>query len=162
MDQATSRKRLSWGACVGALAAVVTLVCGAFEILPHVDPPPDINGSWVIETRTVDTSYSAFRNLDLTYTVQFTQNGNNFKGSGEKTTENGHQVMGKAHTPITIMGTIKGNSIDASFTENGNERESHGEFHWTLRKGTGTGTFMSTAANSRGASVLTPYTAGGS
>jgi hypothetical protein len=161
MDHATSGKRLSWGACVSALATVVTLVCGAFEILPHLDPPPDINGSWVIETRTVDTSYSAFRNLDLTYTVQFTQNGSNFRGSGEKTTQNGQLVMGKAHTPISITGAIKGNSIDASFTEDGTERESHGEFHWTLSKGSGTGTFVSTAAQSSGVSSLKPYTAGG-
>ncbi len=161
MDFATGRKRFSWSACAGALATVLTLVCSAYEILPHVDPPPDINGTWVIETRTVDTSYSAFRDLDLTYTVQLIQNGSNFTGSGEKTTENGHQVVGKAHTPITIMGTIEGNSIDASFTENGAERQSHGEFHWTLRKSSGTGTFMSTAANSRGTSSLSPYTGGG-
>jgi len=159
MDLKTELKRFNWGACLGALVSIVTLVCGAFEILPRLDPdsPPDINGSWVIETKTTDTSYSRFKNLDLTYTVQLVQDGSNITGSGEKTTENGREVEGKAHTPIEIKGTIKGNSIDASFTEDGTERESHGEFHWKLKDGSGSGTFLSTAANSKGTSSLTRF-----
>jgi len=120
-----------------------------------------MNGSWTIETKTVQTSYAPFKDLDLTYTVQFVQDGNNLKGSGEKTTENGRDIAGKAHTPIKITGTINGNSIEASFTEEGSQRESHGEFHWKLKNGSGTGTFLSTAANSTGTSSLTPYTSSG-
>lgn len=160
MGEETNRKKLTWGACAGALVTAVTLVCGAFEIFPHLDPPPNINGSWIIETKTTDTSYSAFKNLDLTYTVQFVQDGNSFKGSGEKTTENGREVEGKAHTPIRIMGTINGDSIDASFTEEGTVRESHGEFHWKLSKDSCVGTFLTTAANSKGTSSLSRYGSG--
>ncbi len=157
-------RTLNWSAIVGALVTVITLVSGALAIKQYYlsNPRHDITGSWTIETHTVDTSYSHFKDMDLTYTVQFIQDGSNFRGTGEKTTENGREVMGKAHTPIKIIGTIKGDSIDASFTEDGTERESHGEFHWKLKDGAGAGTFMSTAANSSGSSSLTAYNAGGS
>jgi hypothetical protein len=157
MDETPDRKKLNWGTVIGGVVTIVTLVGGVLGIKQYYDQNPryDISGTWIIETRTNKTTYAPFKNLVLTYTVQFTQSGGSFTGSGEKTTESGHELGGQAHTPIVITGGLSGNSIKASFVETGTKRESHGEFHWKLAKdGSWVGTFNSTAANSEGSSVL--------
>jgi hypothetical protein len=156
MDQAPSRK-LKWGALVGGLVTVVSLIGGLLGIKQYYaqNPSYDVSGTWIIETTTLQTSYTPYKNLALTYTVQFVQNGVSITGHGEKTTESGHEVAAKAHTPILLTGTLAGDSIDAAFTEKGLDRESHGEFRWKLDKEQRwEGTFTSTAANSQGSSVL--------
>jgi hypothetical protein len=156
MDQAPTRK-LSLGALIGGLVTAVSLIGGLLAIWQYYvqNPRQDVSGTWIIETTTQQTSYKPFKNLALTYTVQFVQNGVSITGQGEKTTESGREVETKAHTPITLTGSLAGDSIDASFTEKGLERESHGEFHWKLVKDQRwEGSFTSTAADSQGISVL--------
>jgi hypothetical protein len=155
MDQA--RGKLKLGTIIGGLVTVVSLIGGLIAIKQYYDQTPkyEISGTWIVETTTQKTSYVKYKNLALTYTIEFVQNGVNISGHGEKTTESGHEVEAKAHTPIVVTGTLVGDSIDASFTEKGLERESHGEFHWKFAKDQRwEGTFISTVADSQGGSVL--------
>ncbi len=149
--------KIRWASLVGAAVTLVTLVGGAIAIGQYVQQTAirDITGTWTITDKTGQTSYSPYKNLEVTYTVTITQSGSDFKGSGTKTTEDGRALVGKAHTPIRITGELKGNSIVASFTEGGIERQSAGGFNWKLagdRKWEGT--FYSDAANSSGSSSL--------
>src|SRR4029077_8582972 len=139
------------------LVTAVTLIGGVLAIKQYYDQNlgRDVSGTWIVETKTQRTSYSPYTNLALTYTVEFIQNGATITGHGEKTTEAGHEVEGKAHTAIVFDGPLSGDSIDAYFTEKGMLLESHGEFHWKLATDQRwEGTFISTAADSRGSSVL--------
>jgi hypothetical protein len=160
MDEATAGKKKLWGALVGGLVTVVTLLVGVIAIIRYYDQnPSDINGTWTVETLTETTSLSRYKGLTLKYDVQFVQNGNLFKGTGEKTEEQeagqlAHTLEEKARTPIEISGTVTRSAIHGEFIEHGTERESHGEFHWKLKDGSGEGTFFSTAANSTGSTSL--------
>ena len=157
MDIATTDKRISWQALIGGVVTLVTVVGGGIGIAQYYQQEriPDLTGTWTITNKTAQTSYSAYRNLEVTYTVTVTQSGSNFSGAVTKTTESGHQLSGKAHTPIRIQGTVQNHQIVASYTEQGIERQSSGGFSWKL---TGdqkwVGTFYSDAANSSGASTL--------
>jgi len=149
--------KLSWGGMIGTAATVVTLIGGIVAIKQYHDQTPshDLSGTWTITNKIDQTSYSAFMNLELTYTVTITQSGPDFTGSGTKTMESGQPVIGKAHTPIQIKGKLSKDSILASFIEQGTTRETTGEFRWKLAKdGSWVGTFFSDAANSKGTSVL--------
>jgi hypothetical protein len=160
MDEPSGGNKKLWGALVGGLVTVVTLVVGVIAIIGYYDQNPgDINGTWIVQTLTETTSLSRYKGMSLKYDVQFVQNGNIFKGTGEKTEEQEagqppHDLEEKARTPIEITGTVTRSAIDAAFKEQGTERESHGEFHWKLKDGSGEGTFFSTAANSTGSTSL--------
>jgi len=150
------RKKPNWAGLIGGIVTGVSLVGGVIGIRQYFaqNPRVNINGTWVIALKIEKTSYAPYQNLDLTYTAQLIQDGNTFTGSGEKSTEAGHEVEGKAHTPIKIKGTLTSSSIDAEYTESGTERESHGEFHWKLQGGQWSGTFLSTAADESGTATL--------
>jgi hypothetical protein len=157
MSSAATDKRISWQALIGGAVTLVTLVGGGIGIAQYYQQEkiPDLTGTWTITNKTAQTSYSAYRNLEVTYTVTVTQSGSDFTGAGTKTTESGHQLSGKAHTPIRIKGTIQSHQIVASYTEQGIERQSSGGFSWKLAGDQKwVGTFYSDAANSSGASTL--------
>jgi hypothetical protein len=162
MDVAAESKKLSWGAIMGGLATLVTVVGGVVAIIPYLNQPADINGMWILQTQTEKTSDSHFQNMKLTYEVAFVQNGNSFTGSGEKTVEQDEgkppmEFIGTERTRIDFTGSITGKSIHANFVEHGKERKSDGLFDWTLKNGAGVGTFSSMAADSSGTSTLTRH-----
>ena len=156
-DNAIEPKKINWGAWIGYAITALTVIGTVIGIMQYYQQKPhhNINGTWTVALRVEKTSYNAFRNLELTYTIQIVQSGTSFSGSGEKTTEAGHELAGKAHTPISLTGTMDGDIIDAEYTENGVDRESHGEFHWKFASGKWSGTFLSTAADSSGTTFLT-------
>ncbi len=160
MDVAAESKKLSVGAFIGGLVTLVTLVGGVIAIKQYYDQLlPDINGTWIIETQTTKTSLSRFQNLKLTYTVVFVQNGNSFKGTGEKTVEqdaggSAHELIGRERTRINITGSVGANSIHADFVDHGKDRDSDGALDWALKNGAWAGTFSSMAADSSGSSSL--------
>ena len=151
-------RKLGWGTLVGAAVTLVTLVGGALGILQALGPPHDLTGKWTIIDKTEQTSYSPYQDLQVTYVVTITQEGTDLSGSGYKSAESGHPLFGKAQTPIEIKGKLKGlrgNSIDAAFTEQGAKRPVAGGFNWKLaRDGKWAGTFYSGAADSSGSSTL--------
>ena len=99
-----------WGTLMGAAVTVVTLVGGALGIVQYLmaNPTHDLTGKWTITAKTEQTSYSPYRNMEVTYVVTLTQDGTDLTGSGYKSTESGHPLFGKAQTPIEIKGKLKG------------------------------------------------------
>jgi hypothetical protein len=166
VDVIGESKKINVGALIGGLVTLVTLVGGVLAIMGYLaQDPPNINGTWVIENVTENTSNSRYKNMRLTYRVVLVQNVNSFTGTGEKTGEQVEgkslrELIGKERTPIEITGNVSGNSIlsssliHASFVDHGTERESDGAFDWTLKNGAWRGTFSATAADSSGSSVL--------
>ncbi|MGB8889214.1 MAG: hypothetical protein WCC87_20975 [Candidatus Korobacteraceae bacterium] len=157
MDTVANDKKISWPAPFAGVVTLVTLVGSAIGIVQYYQQKTihDITGTWTITDKTAKTSYSPYQNLEVTYTVTVTQSGSDFTGSGTKTTESGHPVIGRAHTPIQVKGKVVDDQIVAYFTEEGTARQSTGGFNWKLtgdRKWAGT--FYSDAANSSGASAL--------
>jgi hypothetical protein len=161
MGETSGGKNKLWGVLVGGFVTLAGLGASAVSIVQYYDQNPgnNINGTWTVQTVTETTSLSRYRGMKLKYEVQLVQNGNKFRGTGEKIEEQDadhlpHTLEGKGRTPIELSGTVTRSAIDAEFTEKGTERDSSGWFHWSLKNGSGEGTFSSTAANSTGSSSL--------
>jgi hypothetical protein len=118
---------------------------------------PDLSGNWNVVNTVEQTSYEAYRNMKIGFNVSINQAGNEFTGKGEKISENGRSLPAGTRTPILVKGTIDGDKVEATFSENGAVRKTNGRFVWRIDKGSGglTGTFVSTAARARGKSAAT-------
>lgn len=171
-----SRRQPIWvlitvmAAVIGSLAGVCTVIQffrSNVTILPTEpndpspkptpSPPSNLQGSWWIYNTISKTTHARYFGLKVGYKVFIRMTGsNNFEGTGEKWTENGKEVTGRAHTPIRIKGSVEANTISALFWEEGTQRGTTGRFHWTRSDTDETwiGEFSSTAASSSGPSVL--------
>lgn len=118
---------------------------------------PDLSGNWKVVNTVEQTSYEAYKNMEIGFNVSINQAGKDFTGTGEKISENGRSLPAAGRTPIVVKGTIDGDKIEATFSENGAVRKTNGRFVWRIDKGSGglTGTFISTAARTRGKSAAT-------
>ena len=117
----------------------------------------DLSGKWNIVNTVEATSYSSFKNLKIGFDISIDQNGTSFTGKGHKVSENGRSLPVNGRTPIQVKGLINGDTIEATFFEDGAARKSNGRFVWRVDKaGHGlTGSFATTAARSRGKSAAT-------
>ena len=124
---------------------------------PQLSPPDEpfnITGEWTVTNTVLETSYQPYRHLRLGFRLVLHQEGHEFSGEGEKYLENGHTIRGAARSPLRIQGTVaEGAVIDAAFQEEGLSRRIHGRFRLNIQdRHQLTGTFISTAANAKGAS----------
>jgi len=158
LSTTTEHKKSSWSKGIATLVTLVTIVSGVVAIKDYFDHRPkyDLSGRWTIENTVERTTYSPYLNTRTSFTVAFTQNGNEFTGVGEKTAISGHAVTGHDHTPLKIHGTLEGGRIHATFTEQGIKRETSGVFDWAVSNQSSrwVGTFFSTAADTSGPSIL--------
>jgi hypothetical protein len=117
----------------------------------------DLNGEWRVVNTVEKTAYKSFDNMQVGFRLTINQNGNEFTAKGEKFSENGQTLPVARRTPIQVKGSIEGDKVVATFTEDGRTRRTDGRFVWKLRtNGHGlSGTFVSTAANSSGKSAVT-------
>ena len=117
----------------------------------------DLRGNWNVVNTVEQTSYNAYKNMQIGFNVSINQAGKDFTGTGEKVSENGRSLPASGRTPILVKGTIKGDRVEATFSETGAVRKTSGRFRWKIDKGTGglSGTFVSTAARTRGKSAAT-------
>jgi len=134
---------------------------------PAPQPPPqeasrprgaeDLNGSWEIRNVVSTTNHPAYRGLWITYRIVLHQDGDQLSGDGEKWAENGRRIPAAQRTPIHVSGEIVGREVRVQFTERGNWRVSGGSFRWRLSPdgGSFSGTFASSAADTRGTSAAT-------
>ena len=115
----------------------------------------DLNGSWEIRNVVSTTNHPAYRGLWITYRIVLHQDGDQLSGDGEKWAENGRRIPAAQRTPIHVSGEIVGREVRVQFTERGNWRVSGGSFRWRLSPdgGSFSGTFASSAADSRGTSA---------
>jgi hypothetical protein len=116
----------------------------------------DLNGEWEI-VDTIETSSSIeYINVKVGFRLFIKQLGQEITGEGERTWISTRQLEQHEHTPIHITGVIKGGTVEATFVEEGSRRKSSGRFVWRIEEGNRmTGTFVSTAANTSGKSVVT-------
>jgi Domain of unknown function (DUF4388) len=116
---------------------------------------PNLSGNWKVVNTVEQTSYEAYKNMEIGFNVSINQAGKDFTGRGEKISENGRSLPAAGRTPIEVKGTIDGDKVEATFSESGAVRKTNGRFIWRLDKGSGglTGTFVSTAARTRGKSA---------
>ena len=117
----------------------------------------DLTGDWQIINTVEKSGYKSFDKMQLGFRLKINQKGKAFTAKGEKISENGQTLPADSRTPIHMTGSIEGDKIIATFVEDGRKRRSNGRFVWTLQSGGDAlvGTFVSTAANSRGKSALT-------
>jgi hypothetical protein len=150
-------RTVPWKIIGASIATAVGVISGAIAIYSFVIAHPryNVSGDWTITNTIQSTSYHPFQGLALGYRVILMQDGTNISGSGEKWSENNNWLPPLAHTHITIKGFVKGNHISATFEEDGAVRKSVGTLEWTYQSSPErvTGSFTSTAANSRGSSA---------
>ena len=117
----------------------------------------DLAGEWKVINTVENTGYKSYNNMKVGFRLSIKQSGKDFTATGEKFSENGRSLPQNNRTPIHVTGSIDGDKIVATFVEDGLMRRTNGRFVWKLQSdGSGlTGTFVSTAANSRGKSAAT-------
>ncbi len=118
---------------------------------------PDLSGNWNVVNTVEQTSYQAYKNMQVGFNVSIDQNGRDFTGTGQKISENGRSLPADSRTPIVVRGTIDGDKVEATFSESGAARKTNGRFVWRIDKTSGglKGTFVSSAARSSGKSAAT-------
>jgi hypothetical protein len=142
---------------LGLIAVILSVITGTYSVLNIIKrhSSGNINGTWKI-TNTLDTtSFSHFLGYKLGYKVTLIQTGRTVTGDGEKMWENDQEIpSGEARSPIKITGRIEGNTLTASFTEQGARRPTSGSFVWKFSNDGKRfqGSFTHTAADARGPS----------
>jgi len=117
-------------------------------------PAQDLTGKWNVVNTVQKTSYGSFNNMQIAFNLSIQQSGKGFTGQGEKVSENGRSLPPSSRTPIQVQGSINGDTIEATFYEQGATRKTNGRFVWRVDKAGGlTGTFNSTAARTSGKST---------
>lgn len=116
----------------------------------------DLTGEWRVINTVEKTAYKSFDNMQVGFRLRINQNGNEFTASGVKFSENGQTLPAAQRTPIRVQGSIEGDKVVATFTEDGRMRRTNGRFVWKLQNGNDSlaGTFVSNAAKSSGRSTL--------
>lgn len=149
--------RKLWKTIVGSTVTGLTVIGGVLGIWSFLGTytPYDLNGAWTVTNTIQSTTDSAYKDLRLGYHMFLVQKETDISGTGEKWSENDEELPPKAHTHITMMGSIKGTKVTGSFQEEGALRKTEGTFDWNYQKGTKSlsGTFTSTAANASGPSM---------
>lgn len=120
-----------------------------------VDKSRNLSGKWTVINSVDTTAYRSFKNMKIGFDISIDQKGSTFTGKGTKISENGRSLPANSRTPIHVEGSIDGDTIEATFTEDGTARKSNGKFVWRLDKsGRGlTGNFATSAARSSGKSA---------
>jgi hypothetical protein len=121
---------------------------------PAVTVAQDLTGKWSVVNTVEQTSYQSFKNMKIGFALSIDQTGTKLTGKGQKVSENGQIIPANGRTPIQLEGSIKGDTVEATFFEEGSARKTNGRFVWRIDKtGHLTGIFATTAARSSGKSA---------
>ncbi len=114
----------------------------------------DLSGWWELTNRIQSTSYKDYIGLRLGYRLKLEQDGSRITGRGQKWTEDGRSLSGSARSPISVSGTIDGDTLTLEFTEQGARRPSSGGFKLRLSdRTTLRGSFWSNVAGTAGSTL---------
>ena len=115
----------------------------------------DLSGWWELTNTIQSTNYPDYQGLRLGYRIQIEQDGARIVGRGQKWSENGRPVASAGRTPLTVTGTVEGDTVTLQFTERGVRRSTTGGFTWQLSADRTAlrGTFWSDAADTSGRSI---------
>ena len=150
---------------IGIIAGLIGIIAGSMAIKNNLkkDSILQINGNWILTFEIQKSNAQRYIDgeLEYSYNVFFTQNGQIISGTGEKFKEIFYrketQYTGKQKTPIKINGSISTNQLNANINEVGTSRESTGFIKFQsddLVDGEATGTFGTSAGNSSGIATL--------
>jgi hypothetical protein len=118
-------------------------------------PVEDLNGEWEMVNTVESSSDTSYINARVAFRLFIKQAGQEITADGEKIWVSDRALKSNEHTPIHITGLIKGDSVEATFVEEGLKRKSSGRFVWKLERNKRLdGTFVTTAADSNGRSVV--------
>lgn len=150
----------------GILAEIVATVVGGilltsifFLFKEIIFKSPKISGKWILETKVISSAYNPYKNMILKYEAILWLEGNRIEGTLEKFYENsseGERVLeGKQRRRGKIKGYLeknylKKNRILLHVVENGEGREYTTYYELEILKNKLFGSFLSTAANSKG------------
>lgn len=116
----------------------------------------DLNGEWELVNTIKSSSYPAYINAQAGFRLFIKQVGKEITAEGEKVWMSGRELEPDEHSPIHVNGFIKEDSIEATFVEEGAQRKSSGRFVWRIEGYNRLiGTFISTAADTNGTSIVT-------
>ncbi|MFN2432556.1 MAG: trypsin-like peptidase domain-containing protein [Gemmatimonadota bacterium] len=117
--------------------------------------PVDLTGEWLLTNTIQQTSYPAFRGLQLGFRLSLRQRGDRVTGQGRKVLENGRELAPAARSLIKLEGTLQDHTLTATFVEHGARRTIHGLFSWFVSPDGDElgGRFADTAVHARGASI---------
>ena len=142
--------------CISAAAISVFF----FLWSDYVDKQPNLNGSWYFTTTTIDSSYSKYKGLKVTYQVNLLQDELHITGYGEKISEELNGVTknyyGKDRVQIEVTANINHHylsrdTLALAYLETGTARKSS-TFMKLVRYSDDeiSGSFSSTAADTKG------------
>ena len=141
------------------MGVVVGIVAGYYSIRDSWQQRPehDLTGEWLVVNTFDETAYNKYKGMALGYSLFITQDGGRIKCHGEKTTENGVELVGKARVAVEGHGTYADGTVRITFIERGLRRTSNGSFVLTVVDDgrSATGGFSTTVANSKGTSRWT-------
>jgi len=116
----------------------------------------NLNGEWEIIDTVETSSNPEYINVKVSFRLFIKQVGQEITGEGERAWISTRTLQPQEHTPIHITGLIKDDIVEATFVEEGSSRKTSGRFVWRIEGGNRmVGTFVSTAANTSGKSVVT-------
>lgn len=117
----------------------------------------NLTGNWKVTNVVQKTSFRSFKHLEVGFQLAVNHSGRQFIAEGQKVSENGRILPISRRTPIHVEGSIDGDTIEATFFEEGLVRKTSGRFVWKIHNGGAglSGMFVSTAAKSSGKSAAT-------
>ena len=124
----------------------------------------NLSGAWRVEDYVLESNYPQYEGMTLYFDVLLQQNGTEISGTAEKVVEKfksglERKIDGDERVRLEIIGTLKNNyfskdRVTVHFIEHGIQRDTSTIMNLRVTsKNKIEGTFISTAADSRGKSV---------
>lgn len=116
-----------------------------------------LEGKWQLTDRVSASSKSSYIGDEHRFDLWLTVDGNRVVGRAEKISYNGHNLPREKRPQLDISGTMAGEELRATFSEQGRRRRSTGQFTWRFTDGYRSfrGAFESTAGDTNGESFGT-------
>ncbi|MDO8593640.1 MAG: hypothetical protein Q7R59_01950 [bacterium] len=150
---------------LGGLGVVILL----FILNELFRPKKNLTGEWDVTNTVLDTAYNPYKGLKVVWKMHILQNGNTITGSGEKIKDirldNGvekvYEFEPAKRDTVELQGYIEKNylirksRVFINVIQVGQSRKSRATYILKLRNdSTLVGTFVATAANSKGTSIF--------
>jgi len=133
---------------IGTVVGVIALIITVWQIWPT--SKPNLDGEWKLTTEVTQSNYSAYIGKKIEWKMFLSENQNIIKGTAEKIKIDGQELESKNKTCLQLEGSLKGENIVLSISENGKLRTTTGIIQAKVVSDIIEGQFSQTAANSMG------------
>jgi hypothetical protein len=131
-------------AVVGFVALAITL----WQVIPG--STKNYSGEWSMISEIENAQMTTYVGMKIEWVLHLTQSGNNVQGMAEKIAVNAEKLDFRSRTTLQLKGTLDGNKFTISYIENGSRRETNGILTGEFKGNKFSGTFSSTASDSKG------------